>query len=107
MRQRTDQFILPSRSNGIRAIVLGTIVGVLSTIAVAGFVKATPGTGVTSTVFAVGAFDTLDAKTLTDIDPDPDVTRYWQARITTKGATDVHVIENRLAPGGTFGWHTP
>jgi quercetin dioxygenase-like cupin family protein len=106
MKQRTHQFILLSRSKGTRALFFATIVGVLSTIAVAGFVQATPGLGVTSTVFAVGAFDSLDAKSLTDIDPNPDVTRYWQARIITKGATDVHVIENRIAPGGTFGWHS-
>jgi quercetin dioxygenase-like cupin family protein len=89
-----------------RRLLFASGVAVLSVIAVAGFVQATPGVGVTSTLFAVGAFDSLDAKTLTDIDPNPDVTKYWQARITTKGATDVHVLENRIAPGGTFGWHS-
>jgi quercetin dioxygenase-like cupin family protein len=64
---------------------------------VAATALATPGSGVTSTVFAVGAFDQLDAKTLTP---------HWQARIATKGATDVHILENRIAPGGTFGWHS-
>ena len=41
--------------------------------------------------------DELHAKTLTP---------HWQARIDTKGATDVHVIENVIAPGGSFGWHS-
>ena len=27
-------------------------------------------------------------------------------RISTKGTSDVHVLENRLAPGATFGWHS-
>jgi quercetin dioxygenase-like cupin family protein len=58
---------------------------------------ATPGSGVTSTTFAVGAFDKLEAKTLSS---------QWQARIQTKGATDVHILENRIVPGGTFGWHS-
>jgi quercetin dioxygenase-like cupin family protein len=58
---------------------------------------ATPGSGVISTVFAVGTFDELHAKTLSSD---------WQARIDTKGATDVHILENRIAPGGTFGWHS-
>jgi quercetin dioxygenase-like cupin family protein len=58
---------------------------------------ATPGVGVTSTTFAVGTFDELEAKTLSS---------KWQARIATKGATDVHILENRIAPGGTFGWHS-
>jgi quercetin dioxygenase-like cupin family protein len=58
---------------------------------------ATPGVGVTSTTFAVGAFDQIHAKTLSSS---------WQARIDTKGATDVHILENRIVPGGTFGWHS-
>jgi hypothetical protein len=58
---------------------------------------ATPGVGVTSTTFAVGAFDQIHAKTLSSS---------WQARIDTKGATDVHSLENRIVPGGTFGWHS-
>jgi len=69
------------------------------------FVMATPGSGVTSTVFAIGQFDVIDATTLTDIDPS-DTTDFWQARIKTKGSTSVHIIENRIAPGGTFGWHS-
>ena len=89
-----------------RRLLIALGAAVLSIIAVAGFVQATPGLGVTSTVFAVGGFETLEARTLTDVDPRPDVTDFWQARISTKGATDVHVIENRIAPGGTFGWHS-
>ena len=26
--------------------------------------------------------------------------------ITAKGATDVHIVENIIAPSGTFGWHS-
>jgi len=63
----------------------------------AGTVLATPPSGVTSTLFAVGQFDELHAKTLSS---------KWQARIDTKGETDVHVLENRIAPGGSFGWHS-
>jgi quercetin dioxygenase-like cupin family protein len=58
---------------------------------------ATPVIGVTSTLFAVGTFDEIHAKTLSP---------KWQARIDTKGVTDVHILENRIAPGGTFGWHS-
>jgi len=73
------------------------LLGALAILAIATTALATPGSGVTSTLFAVGTFDQLEAKTLT-----PD----WQARIATKGATDVHILENRIAPGGTFGWHS-
>ena len=66
----------------------GLLVG-LVVLAIAATALATPVVGVKSTVFAIGAFDELHAKTLTP---------HWQARIDTKGATDVHVIENVLLP---------
>ena len=70
---------------------------VLISIAGAGVAMATPSSGVTTTTFAVGAFDEIDAKV---VDPN------FQVRIDTKGTSDVHVLENRLAPGATFGWHS-
>jgi quercetin dioxygenase-like cupin family protein len=69
----------------------------LISIAGAGVVQATPSSGVTTTTFAIGAFDEIDAKI---VDPK------FQVRISTKGTSDVHVLENRLAPGATFGWHS-
>jgi len=87
-------------------LLIAVAVALLTTIAVAGFVQATPGSGIVSNVFGVGQFDSINAKALTDVNPNPEVTDFWQARITTKGATDVHIIENRIAPGGTFGWHS-
>ena len=80
-------------------------VGLLAAVAANGLVQATPGIGITSTVFAVGQFDDIDTTTLTDTDPGAE-TSFWQARIRTKGSTSVHLIENRIAPGGTFGWHS-
>jgi quercetin dioxygenase-like cupin family protein len=80
--------------------------GILGAVAMFGFVQATPGMGVASTLLAVGRFEDIDAKTLTDIDPDLANTDFWQTRIKTKGSTDVHVLENRIQPGGTFGWHS-
>jgi quercetin dioxygenase-like cupin family protein len=26
--------------------------------------------------------------------------------MNTTGATDIHVLQNRIAPGGSFGWHS-
>jgi len=69
----------------------------LAALAIGATALATPGVGVTSTLFAVGTFDDIHAKPLSS---------KWQARIDTKGATDVHILENRIAPGGTFGWHS-
>jgi len=45
----------------------------------------------------VGHFDEIQAQTLSSS---------WQARISTKGESDLYVLENRIAPGGTFGWHS-
>jgi quercetin dioxygenase-like cupin family protein len=32
--------------------------------------------------------------------------RLWQARIRTQGLSDVYVVDNKIAPGGTTGWHS-
>ena len=74
--------------------LLGVVVGLA---AYGGAVLATPVSGVTTTTFAVGHFDEIQAKT---------VSSSWQARISTKGESDLYVLENRIAPGGTFGWHS-
>ncbi|PYQ24082.1 MAG: hypothetical protein DMF79_02495 [Acidobacteria bacterium] len=76
---------------------LAVLVVVLGVAAYSGTVRATPASGVTSTVFAVGHFDAIDAKTLSSS---------WQVRIKTKGESDLHVLENRIVPGGSFGWHS-
>jgi quercetin dioxygenase-like cupin family protein len=73
------------------------VLGAIAVLAIATTALATPGSGVTSTLFAVGTFQELEAKTLSSD---------WQARISTKGVTDVHILENRIVPGGTFGWHS-
>ena len=50
-------------------LMLALSVAVLAAIAVAGFVQATPGSGVVSTVFGIGNFDSIEAKSKTDVDP--------------------------------------
>jgi len=62
-----------------------------------GTVLATPPSGVTATLLAKGRFDAIDAKAKTG---------KWKARIKTKGSSDLEVLEVRIAPGGTFGWHS-
>ena len=67
--------------------------------------RATPPDKVTTTVIGLGRFANIDAKATTDIDPGP-FTEFWKARIKTKGSSDLHVLQNTIAPGGTFGWHS-
>ena len=62
-----------------------------------GTVLATPPSGVTTTTIGIGRFDPIDTKTKTGA---------WKAKIRTKGTSDLHVIQNTITPGGTFGWHS-
>jgi quercetin dioxygenase-like cupin family protein len=77
--------------------VLALLVVVAAVAAYGGTVLATSARGITSTTFAIGQFHEIDAKTLSSS---------WQARINTKGESDVWMLENRIAPGGSFGWHS-
>lgn len=70
-----------------------------------GNVLATPPSGVITTIIAVGRFDDIDAKVKTDIDPSSHKD-FWKARINTQGLSDLHVLQNTIAPGGSFGWHS-
>ena len=76
---------------------LSLLVVVVGVAGYGGTVLATPPSGVTSTILAVGQFDEIGAKTVSD---------GWQARIKTKGESDLHVLKNTIVPGGTFGWHS-
>jgi len=77
--------------------VLALLVVVATAAAYGGTVLATSIHGVTSTLYAIGQFHEIDAKTLSSS---------WQARINTKGESDVWMLENRIAPDGSFGWHS-
>jgi quercetin dioxygenase-like cupin family protein len=66
---------------------------------------ATAPRAVTTTTFAVGRFGNIDANTLTDLGRGQRP-RVWRAGIRTRGASDLYVLQNTIAPGGTFGWHS-
>ncbi len=74
------------------------LVGVLGAAAYGGSVLATTPSGVTTAYLApVTRFDAIDTKIKTGD---------WKAELRTKGASDLHVLQNTIAPGGTFGWHS-
>ncbi|MGH2530579.1 MAG: cupin domain-containing protein [Actinomycetota bacterium] len=81
----------------MRRITLIMVAAGLFAGMVAGLAVATPGSGVTSTVLAQGTLKDVDVRTKTGA---------WKAQITTKGTSDLIVRENRVAPGGHFGWHS-
>ena len=66
---------------------------------------ATPPNKVVTATFGVGHFDNIESTTKTDINPGA-ATDFWQARINTKGTSDLYMLQNTIAPGGTFGWHS-
>jgi len=83
---------------GIKRIVGGAIVCAgLAAAVVAQTALATPSIGVEGTSLAVGTFDGLEALTTAD---------NYEVQLRASGPTDVHVLQNKIAPGGTFGWHS-
>jgi hypothetical protein len=69
---------------------------------------ATPPSGVSNPPWSpvIGRFASgIDATAKTDVNSGS-ATSFWKMRIEAKGATDVHILENVIHPGGTFGWHS-
>ena len=66
---------------------------------------ATDPRGVTTVALGDARFDAIDAAARTDVNPGR-ARDIWKARIRTNGATYVHMLQNTIAPGGTFGWHS-
>ena len=93
-----------------RTPILGTIATIATVAALVNAAllmlpaQATPPAKVTTSTIGVGRFTNIDATAKTDIDPGP-ATKFWRARIKTKRSSDLHVLQNTIAPGGTFGWH--
>ena len=77
----------------------------LGAVLYGGIALATPPQGVSNPINVHGTFQGIDAMAKTDIDPG-NATDFWQTRVESKGATDVYVLENVIAPSGTFGWHS-
>lgn len=69
----------------------------ISVWSAAGFVAATPASDVSSTSIAKGNLAELNFV----VKNGP-----WMTHLRTKGATEIAVVENRVAPGGSFGWHS-
>jgi quercetin dioxygenase-like cupin family protein len=87
----------------VTLVALVVLAGLL--VAYGSVALATPPSGVTSLPIGKGRFSDIDVKTKTDADPRTR-TFFWQAAINTKGTSDVEVVQNTIAPGGTFGWHS-
>jgi hypothetical protein len=81
------------RSNrAFLVVVLGVAAAVY-----AGTVLATPPTNVVGTEFGIGKFGPIDTKGTIGA---------WSAKMKTTKPSDIHVLSNRIKPGGSFGWHS-
>jgi quercetin dioxygenase-like cupin family protein len=73
-----------------------------------GNVMATPAVGLTTSTVAKATVGDLSlsghATTTTPGSPRP--TGIWLALVKTLGLSDVYVIDNKIPPGGTTGWHS-
>jgi len=79
-----------------RSLVAATL-ALAAVVAFGGVVMATPAVGLTSTPIASGTLDPVNLNVRTGT---------WSAKLRTIGKSTVAVVENRVAPGGTFGWHS-
>jgi quercetin dioxygenase-like cupin family protein len=75
-----------------------------------GAVLATPAGGLTTTTLAKSTVDDLNlmghgftSQLVRDGEMHPAV---WLAWIKTHGLSDIYVVDNKIAPGGTTGWHS-
>ena len=77
-----------------------------------GHVLATPSTGLTTTIYAKSLFDPVKLKGFKLLSDPSDKGRFhhwpkfWSVRMRTHGLTDAYVVDNKIAPGGTTGWHS-
>ena len=92
------------RGSRLAAAVAFVMIAGLFGVYVSGALATMP-SGVTTAMFGVARFDNIDLTTKTDVDPGA-ATDFWQARLDTKGASDVYVLQNTITPGGNFGWHS-
>jgi quercetin dioxygenase-like cupin family protein len=82
----------------MKKLVGGTVIlAGFALLAIAATALATDASGVTSTAIAQGLVEDIDVRVKTGD---------WKVQIDTKGPSTLSVSENRVAPGGDFGWHS-
>ena len=82
----------------MRKLAVGTaILTGFALFGIAATALATMSSGVTSTTLAQGGVEVIDVRVKTGA---------WKVQIDTKEASTLAVSENRVAPGGDFGWHS-
>ena len=80
-----------------RLLALALVGALLATALVTGLVQATPASGVISTTIATGHLPQINLLVKNGD---------WLAQLRTKEDSTLMVVENDVAPGGSFGWHS-
>lgn len=80
-----------------RLLALGLVGGLLASAMVAGLVQASLASGVTSTTLATGHLPPINLLFQND---------GWLTQLRTKEDSTLTVVENDVAAGGSFGWHS-
>jgi quercetin dioxygenase-like cupin family protein len=78
-------------------LVVASFVVVVGIAVYSGTVLATPPSAVTPTVYGVGKLSSFDTSGRIGA---------WAAKMNIRGASDLYVLSNTIAPGGSFGWHS-
>lgn len=84
-----------NKLSGKTAVFAGLSVLLITTSA-----RATDGSGISTELISKGRFGKIDVKTKGT------GSSAHQVKLATKGASDVYVVRNTVAPGGHSGWHT-
>jgi quercetin dioxygenase-like cupin family protein len=78
-------------------LVLASLLVAVGITAYAGAVLATPPSAVTPTTYGIGKLSPFNTSGRMGA---------WAAKMSISGGSDLHVLSNRIAPGGSFGWHS-
>jgi mannose-6-phosphate isomerase-like protein (cupin superfamily) len=78
-------------------LVLASFVGAVGIAVYASTVLATPPTAVKPTIYGIGKIPSFDANGRIGA---------WAASMNIRGASDMWVLSNTIAPRGSFGWHS-
>jgi quercetin dioxygenase-like cupin family protein len=79
---------------------VAVLAGLLALGLYAGNIFATSASGLTTSTIARSSFEPL--KVSAQSDPADE----WHVWMKTHGVSDFYVIDNKIAPGGTTGWHS-
>ena len=103
MKSKSIVSLLPRHRRTLRAVrskwILALVVSAAGSAAYAGNVLATPSSGLSTTILAQSEFSSFFAEGHA-------FPPAWGALMTAYGQTDVYVVDNKIDPGGTTGWHT-